>query len=69
MVFSFDGDSAGRRAAHKALQAALPYASDTRSVRSSCFCRPKHDPDSFIRSHGPEAFARHVGQALPLSRS
>ena len=67
VVFSFDGDSAGRRAAHKALQAALPYASDTRSIKF-LFLPPEHDPDSFIRSHGPEAFARHVGQALPLSR-
>ncbi|MBP7647425.1 MAG: DNA primase, partial [Comamonas sp.] len=33
VVFSFDGDSAGRRAAHKALEAALPYATDTRSIK------------------------------------
>ncbi len=67
VVFSFDGDSAGRRAAHKALLAALPYASDTRSIKF-LFLPAEHDPDSFIRAHGPEAFARHVGAALPLSR-
>ena len=67
VVFSFDGDSAGRRAARKALEAALPYASDTRSVKF-LFLPAEHDPDSFIREHGPDAFARHVGDAMPLSR-
>lgn len=67
VVFSFDGDTAGRRAARKALDGALPYASDTRSVKF-LFLPAEHDPDSFIRAYGPEAFARHVGDAMPLSR-
>lgn len=67
VVFSFDGDAAGRRAARKALDGALPYASDTRSVKF-LFLPAEHDPDSFIRAHGTEAFARHVGDAMPLSR-
>lgn len=67
VVFSFDGDGAGRRAARKALDAALPYASDTRSVKF-LFLPAEHDPDSFIREYGSEAFARYVGDALPLSR-
>lgn len=67
VVFSFDGDAAGRRAARKALDGALPYASDTRSVKF-LFLPAEHDPDSFIRTHGTEAFARHVGDAMPLSR-
>ena len=67
VVFSFDGDAAGRRAARKALDAALPYASDTRSVKF-LFLPAEHDPDSFIREYGSEAFARYVGDALPLSR-
>ena len=67
VVFSFDGDAAGRRAARKALDGALPHASDTRSIKF-LFLPAEHDPDSFIRSHGPEAFARHVGDAVPLSR-
>ena len=67
IVFSFDGDKAGQRAAHKALVAALPYASDTRSVKF-LFLPPEHDPDSFIRAHGPEAFSAQVQQALPLSQ-
>ncbi len=67
VVFSFDGDSAGRRAAHKALEGALPYASDTRSIKF-LFLPAEHDPDSFVRAHGSDAFARHIGEALPLSR-
>jgi len=67
VVFSFDGDSAGRRAAHKALEAALPYASDTRSIKF-LFLPAEHDPDSFIREHGSDAFARQVSNALPLNQ-
>ena len=67
VVFSFDGDGAGRRAARKALDGALPYATDTRSVKF-LFLPAEHDPDSFIRAHGTDAFARHVTEAMPLSR-
>lgn len=66
VVFSFDGDSAGRRAAHKALEAALPYATDTRSIKF-LFLPAEHDPDSYIREHGSDAFARQVSNALPLN--
>ena len=67
VVFSFDGDNAGRRAARKALEGALPYATDTRSIKF-LFLPAEHDPDSFVRAHGSDAFARHIGDALPLSR-
>jgi DNA primase len=67
VVFSFDGDSAGRRAAHKALVAALPLATDVRSVKF-LFLPAEHDPDSFIRAHGQAAFARFIAEAVPLSR-
>jgi DNA primase len=67
VVFSFDGDSAGRRAARKALEAALPFASDVRSVKF-LFLPAEHDPDSYIREHGTEGFAAMVKQAVPLSR-
>ena len=67
VVFSFDGDAAGRRAARKALDGALPYASDVRSVKF-LFLPAEHDPDSFIREHGRDAFARYVADATPLSR-
>ncbi len=67
VVFSFDGDAAGRRAARKALDGALPYATDVRSVKF-LFLPAEHDPDSFIREHGRDAFARYVADATPLSR-
>ncbi|MDP4608629.1 MAG: DNA primase [Burkholderiaceae bacterium] len=67
VVFSFDGDGAGRRAARKALEAALPYATDTRSVKF-LFLPAEHDPDSFIRANGAQAFEDMVAKATPLSR-
>jgi DNA primase len=67
VVFSFDGDSAGQRAARKALDAALPYATDVRSIKF-LFLPDEHDPDSFIRAHGQDAFAQYVSDATPLSR-
>lgn len=67
VVFSFDGDAAGRRAARKALDAALPFASDVRTIKF-LFLPTEHDPDSFIREFGADAFARFVGEATPLSR-
>ncbi len=67
VVFSFDGDSAGRRAARKALDGALPYATDVRSVKF-LFLPAEHDPDSYIREFGKEAFAHCVTEAMPLSR-
>lgn len=67
VVFSFDGDNAGRRAARKALDAALPFATDVRTVKF-LFLPQEHDPDSYIREHGQEAFAAYVAKAVPLSK-
>jgi DNA primase len=67
VVFSFDGDAAGRRAAGRALEASLPHATDTRTIRF-LFLPPEHDPDSFIRELGAGAFEQAVQQAVPLSR-
>ena len=67
VVFSFDGDAAGRRAATRALEASLPHASDTRSFRF-LFLPAEHDPDSFVRERGAEAFEQAVAEAVPLSR-
>ena len=66
VIFSFDGDAAGRRAAAKAMVAALPHAQDTRSIRF-LFLPTEHDPDSFIREQGHDAFATCVRNAMPLS--
>jgi DNA primase len=67
VVFAFDGDAAGRRAAARALEASLPHLNDLRSVRF-LFLPPEHDPDSYVRALGAEAFERAVTQAVPLSR-
>ncbi len=67
VVFGFDGDAAGRRAARKALDGALSYATDVRSIKF-LFLPQEHDPDSFIREKGPEAFSVAVANATPLSK-
>jgi DNA primase len=67
VVFSFDGDAAGRRAASRALEAALPQVNDLRTFRF-LFLPPEHDPDSYVRAHGAEAFEAFVNSALSLSR-
>ena len=67
VVFSFDGDKAGRRAAGRALEASLPHASDTRTIRF-LFLPAEHDPDTYVREHGAAAFEACVAQAVPLSR-
>ena len=66
VVFSFDGDAAGRRAAWRALENALPLLSDTKQL-DFLFLPPEHDPDSFVRAEGLEAFEVCVRDALPLS--
>ncbi|MDE1929218.1 MAG: DNA primase, partial [Burkholderiales bacterium] len=67
VVFAFDGDAAGRRAAARALEAALPHAGDLRQVRF-LFLPTEHDPDSYVRELGAAAFEQQVAQAVPLSR-
>ena len=66
IVFSFDGDAAGRRAARRALEASLPHAADNREM-AFLFLPDKHDPDSYIREHGTEGFGEAVSRAMPLS--
>ena len=67
VVFSFDGDAAGRKAAGRALEASLPHASDTRTFRF-LFLPAEHDPDSFVRAYGAAAFEKAVIEAIPLSK-
>ena len=67
VVFAFDGDAAGRKAARRALDAALPVLPDT--GRIDFLLLPEgEDPDSLVRSHGAAAFETELGRALPLSR-
>ena len=66
IVFSFDGDSAGRRAAWRALQACLPLLRDDISIRF-LFLPTEHDPDSYIREFGEEAFRASLKESDALS--
>ena len=66
IVFCFDGDKAGQRAAWRALENALPYLQDGKRI-SFLFLPTEHDPDSFIREFGKDAFEQRVQEAMPLS--
>ncbi len=66
LVFSFDGDAAGRKAAWRALEVSLPLATDNKPLRF-LFLPDGEDPDSFVRKHGKEAFEKLVREAPTLS--
>ncbi len=66
VVFCFDGDRAGRKAAWKALETALPLMKDGRQARF-LFLPEGEDPDTLVRKIGQQAFLEEVRQAQPLS--
>jgi DNA primase len=66
VVFCFDGDRAGRQAAWRALENALPLARDGRELKFM-FLPDGHDPDTLVAAEGPQAFETRMKQALPLS--
>jgi DNA primase len=66
LVFCFDGDAAGRKAAWRALEVSLPLAPDHKPVRF-LFLPEGEDPDTYVRRHGREGFEKLVRQAQPLS--
>ena len=67
VIFAFDGDSAGRKAARRALEATLPII--TEAKRASFLLLPEsEDPDSLIKAHGAAAFEDELSRALSLSR-
>ena len=67
LVFSFDGDAAGRKAAWRALEVSLPLAPDHKPIRF-LFLPEGEDPDTYIRKHGREAFETRVREAETLSQ-
>ncbi len=67
IVFSFDGDNAGRTAAWRAAMNALPALTDGLKLRF-LFLPKEHDPDSYVREFGKEKFELEVRQAMPLSQ-
>jgi DNA primase len=66
VVFCFDGDRAGRAAAWRALENALPQARDGRQLKFM-FLPEGQDPDSLVGQEGKENFERRLAGALPLS--
>jgi DNA primase len=66
VIFCFDGDKAGRQAAKRALEAALPVMEDGRQARF-LFLPEGEDPDTLVRARGTEAFERLLDTALPLA--
>lgn len=66
LVFCFDGDRAGRAAAWKALQTALPLATGQQPIRF-LFLPDGEDPDTLVRGEGRDAFEQRLGKATLLS--
>lgn len=67
IVFCFDGDTAGRKAAWRALENSLALLADDR-LFSFVFLPQGEDPDSFVRKNGNEAFIELQQKAMPLSQ-
>ena len=67
IVFCFDGDAAGRRAAWRALENALESLRDDATL-AFLFLPAEHDPDSFVRAEGADALRKAALAATPLAR-
>ncbi|MFP9229920.1 DNA primase [Pectobacterium cacticida] len=67
VVCCYDGDRAGREAAWRALETALPYLNDGRQLRFM-FLPDGEDPDTLVRKEGKLAFEQRMEQAQPLSQ-
>lgn len=66
LVFCYDGDRAGRKAAWKALENTLPLMRDGYEIRF-LFLPDGEDPDTMVRQEGQQAFEQRLQQATPLS--
>jgi DNA primase len=66
IVYCFDGDNAGRKAAWRALENSLGAAADNKFL-AFAFLPTEHDPDSYIREFGADAFQGFIKGATPLS--
>ncbi|WP_201596305.1 DNA primase [Psychrobacter fulvigenes] len=67
LTLSFDGDSAGQKAAWRTLEVALPVLSDDKELRFLTLPNG-HDPDTFIKANGSEAMREQITNAMPLSQ-
>ena len=66
VVFSFDGDRAGRAAAWRALENALPQVREGRQIRF-VFLPEKHDPDTYVNEFGADGFMQAIDEGIALS--
>ena len=66
VVFCFDGDRAGQKAAWRALENSLPQLVDGKRI-GFLFLPEEHDPDTYIREFGTQAFEQMLDDSLPLS--
>jgi DNA primase len=66
VVFCFDGDAAGRKAAWRALEASLEQLGDDKAA-GFLFLPPEHDPDSFVRAEGADAYRQLVRHPTTLT--
>ncbi|WP_201594634.1 DNA primase [Psychrobacter vallis] len=67
LTLSFDGDSAGQKAAWRTLEIALPVLADDKELRFLTLPN-NHDPDTFIKSQGSDAMHEQIANAMPLSQ-
>ena len=67
LTLSFDGDSAGQKAAWRTLEVALPVLGDDKELRFLTLPN-NHDPDTFIKSQGADAMREQIANAMPLSQ-
>ena len=66
VIFCFDGDAAGRKAAWRALENTLPVLADGKNA-SFLFLPDGEDPDDFVRKRGKAAFEALIERATPAS--
>jgi DNA primase len=66
VVFCFDGDAAGRKAAWRALEATLPRMQEGLQAKF-LFLPEGEDPDSMVRKQGADEFSKQIEEATPLS--
>jgi DNA primase len=67
IIFCFDGDNAGRKAAWRALEVSLPLAPDHKPIRF-LFLPEGEDPDTYVRKHGKDGWKRKLREAETLSQ-
>jgi DNA primase len=67
IIFCFDGDEAGKKAAWRALEIALPLLQEGRQIRF-IFLPQGNDPDNLVRREGAQGFNNHLARATPLSK-